>query len=181
MSTSDHDPRTGHELPPAPPEPTGYAAPQHANYVRPPMPREVNWATILMVVSIVLSIIGTIVVLSDKSGFIKQIRDNKPDYSQKKLDDTYNVVRVTAIVTVIIIAVLYVWLIVKIRQGRNWARIVATVLLALGILSSLSGLAGTGTGASKALQVIGLIISIAVLVLLWLRPSNAYFKERPPA
>lgn len=179
MSTQDpNDP--SYNLPAAPPEPTGYAAAQRPHYTRPPMPKEVNWATLLMLLSIVISLVGVIILLADKNGYIKAVRDSNPDYSQKKLDDTFKAARVVAIVIFVIVAVLYAWLILKIRQGRNWARIVATVLLVLGIVSNVSTMASNGTGATKAFEVVGLIIAVAVLVLLWLRPSNAYFKEVPP-
>jgi hypothetical protein len=61
--------------------------------------------------------------------------------------------------------------------GKSWARIVATVLGALGVVSTLFALT-TATGTTVALQVISLLLAIAILVLLWLPASSAYFRAR---
>ncbi|MGP6169887.1 hypothetical protein ACTU6V_01610 [Microbacterium sp. A204] len=71
---------------------------------------------------------------------------------------------------VILIVILLIELLVlrKMRAGRNWARIVITVLEVLGILSLLGGVSTLG--------IIAAIISVVVIVLLWVRQSNDYFR-----
>ena len=60
-------------------------------------------------------------------------------------------------------------------QGRNWARIVLWVLGGLGVLSGLVGL-GNGNGFLAAVGVLQLLLVIAGIVLLALKPSNAWYR-----
>ena len=55
------------------------------------------------------------------------------------------------------------------RRGSGWARIVLTVLGALSILTAVLAL-GTPTGAALGLA------GAAGIILLWLKPSNAWFR-----
>jgi hypothetical protein len=57
-------------------------------------------------------------------------------------------------------------------KGRNWARVTGTVLGALSLAGSLSSL---GNLAGTVLAVVDPLLVVAILVLLWVRPSSAYF------
>lgn len=82
---------------------------------------------------------------------------------------------------------LWIWMAVMNGKGRNWARIIATVLGALslaGSLSSVANLAGNAalggatmpmSAGSTVLAIIDPLLVVAILVLLWVRPSSAYF------
>ncbi|WP_434995064.1 hypothetical protein [Arthrobacter sp. Ld5] len=88
-------------------------------------------------------------------------------------------------------AAVYVVLAIFIRRGRNWARITATVLMALNVLVTVGGLlllplanqaieasgqeAVPVSGLSIALSVIILILGVAGVVLTYLKPSRPYF------
>jgi hypothetical protein len=62
-------------------------------------------------------------------------------------------------------------------QGRNWARIVLWVLGGLSVLSGLAGLAGgTGNGLLSLIGVLQLLLVIAGIVLLALKPSNDWYR-----
>jgi hypothetical protein len=60
-------------------------------------------------------------------------------------------------------------------QGRNWARIVLWVLGGLSVLSGLAGL-GNDNGLLALLGVLQLLLCIAGIVLLALRPSSAWYR-----
>ncbi|MDR7312567.1 hypothetical protein J2S40_003625 [Nocardioides luteus] len=82
---------------------------------------------------------------------------------------------------------LWIWMAVMNGRGRNWARVTATVFGALalaGSLSSLGSAAGSaalgspgvpGSPLSMVFAVVDPLLAITILVLLWLRPSSAYF------
>ena len=64
-------------------------------------------------------------------------------------------------------------------RGRNWARIVLWVLAGLGILSGLVGLAvGSPLPFLSALGVFQLLLLIAAVVLLALKPSHEWYRFR---
>ena len=77
---------------------------------------------------------------------------------------------------------------IKMRQGRNWARIVLTILGVVGILFSLPALIGgsstqingqtidTGGGPIiTILTIISILLTIAAIVFSFQKPSNDYF------
>lgn len=75
-------------------------------------------------------------------------------------------------------------------RGRNWARIVSTVFLGLGILGNLGGMVGPPQqpGGSTGSGLVGLVLMVLALVFYWLPPSNRWFStlrgrraERPQA
>jgi hypothetical protein len=94
----------------------------------------------------------------------------------------------------IAVAAVYVVLAVFIRKGHNWARITATVLAALNVLSVLSTLLllpmmeqmaeSSGQtipetpGLAIALSVIVMLLGIAGVVMTYLKPARPYFKPR---
>ncbi|MHA7287226.1 hypothetical protein ACX80I_13185 [Arthrobacter sp. MDT3-44] len=98
------------------------------------------------------------------------------------------------IVFAALFAAVYVVLAVFIRKGHNWARITATVLAALNVMSVLSSfllmpLVGraaelsdqplaTPSELSLALAVIVMLLGVAGVVLTYLRPSRPYFAPR---
>jgi len=60
-------------------------------------------------------------------------------------------------------------------KGRNWARIVLWVLGGLSVLSGLTSL-GVGGGLLSTIGVVQMLLVIAGIVLLALRPSNEWYR-----
>lgn len=141
-----------------------------------PPPREVTLASTLLIVSAVLGVLGAIVALANKSAFTDAIRKSNPSYSTDKVNSTYNAAVAITIVIALVLAALYILLARQVRKGRPWARIVAIVLAVLGVLSGLSALAGDSPALSKVISVIGMLLAVAIIVLLSLRPAGEYFK-----
>jgi hypothetical protein len=83
-----------------------------------------------------------------------------------------------AVVGFVFIAVygLFVWFA---WRGYNWARIVLWVLAGLGILSGLAGLAlGSPLPFLSALNVFQLLLLLAAVVFLALKPSSEWYRFR---
>jgi len=74
----------------------------------------------------------------------------------------------TGVVTLILVAIelIILW---KMRAGRNWARIVITILEILALGSVFAGF--------SLLGILGFFLSIVALVLLWVPASNNYFRR----
>lgn len=75
---------------------------------------------------------------------------------------------ITTGVVAIVFVVIELFVLGKMRSGKNWARIVITVLEVLSILGLAAGFSILGA--------IGAVISVVVIVLLWLPASNEYFR-----
>jgi len=75
------------------------------------------------------------------------------------------------------------WLIVKVARGRNWARITYLILAVLSDVDSVSslrplqGFYGAHPGV-LALDLAGMVVEGAGVLLLFTRPANAWFKAR---
>lgn len=80
----------------------------------------------------------------------------------------------------LVFAALWVMLAVLLRRGVNWARLVLTVLAAIGVVFGLFGLTlGSTPPVFLAVGVVTLVLEAALLYFLWQRDSSAYLKPRP--
>lgn len=75
------------------------------------------------------------------------------------------------------IAILFIYFL---KKGANWARIVYTVLLGLGIVFGLFGLLGSQPVVFLLLGLVGLVLNIATIVFLFRPDSNAFFSAPTP-
>ena len=175
--TNPNDPAYS-PLPPAP----SYGAMPPAEYSQPvpvgPVPPSVLNAVRLMFLGAAIAVVAVIVAISTKSTIKSKIAAKNPDFDSQKLNTAVNVTIGSLVVFGIIVVVLFVWLALKVRQGRNWARIVTWVLSGIGILGALGSLGQNVSGASRAVSLLGGVLDVAVVVLLMQRASNAFFKPR---
>lgn len=81
-----------------------------------------------------------------------------------------NGVKLASIVVAVIFVGLYLLFAMKMRAGRNWARIVLTVLSALSIVSAASR-----ATSSQLFGWIGAALAVVAIVLMFLPASSAYF------
>ena len=148
----------------------------------PPQPPSIATAVKLMYAGAVLSVIGLIVTLLSLSSLRSELRDeiarSNPDFTTQDLDNLYHVTVGVAVVFGLIGTALWLWMAWKNGQGRRWARIVATVLGGLNLISSILTIAaGSSLAISEILTVINLILAIVILVLLWRKDSSAFYAE----
>jgi len=87
------------------------------------------------------------------------------------------------VVTILILASgvgLYAMLAVFIGKGKNWARIVYTVLAAIFLLLGILSFGGDQAVASMLLGLVQIVITIATLFFLWKRESSDWLTGRTP-
>jgi hypothetical protein len=82
-------------------------------------------------------------------------------------------------VTLALTAMVYLWLIQCIKDGRNWARILMLALTVLGVFSTLMGSSGEAPALIRAISIIDTIIDVTAMVLLFRAPGAFWFA--PPA
>jgi len=97
------------------------------------------------------------------------------------LDTIVQVTLAVSLVFGVLGAILWVVNAVFNGKGHNWARILSTVLGAIWLLSFTVSLLQPAPAVSKVLSVLNALLVIAVLVLLWLRPSNQFFSQSSAA
>jgi hypothetical protein len=74
-------------------------------------------------------------------------------------------------------AVVYLWLIQCVKDGRNWARIVMLLLTVLGVFNMLAA-GDNAPGLIRAISVTDTIIDVTAMVLLFRAPGSLWFSSR---
>ncbi len=114
-----------------------------------------------------------------KSQLRDSLEKSDPSYTQSDFDALYGISVGIAVVAALIGVSLWAWMAWKNGQGRPWARIVATVLGGLNLLSTLSAVSlGNVTGASIAVSVVGLVLALVILAMLWRKESSEFYAAR---
>jgi uncharacterized membrane protein (UPF0136 family) len=174
-------PPTQPAQPEQPQQPPSYPSyPQMPGYAEGPTeppptpPQDVDRASKILYGLAGLGILNTLLSFTMRDQIRDAIADRYPDYTADELDSTVNAFLAIAVVVGIVFALIYILLARKILQGRSWARIVATILLALNALNLLS-VGQPQPAVLRALGVIAALVAIAALVFLWRRPASEFF------
>ena len=117
-----------------------------------------------------LGLLGSIVTFADFNSLV----DDAARQAGVSPDSVRAGVMVVAVIGLLFLAA-YLLVLWFAWQGRNWARIVLWVLGGLSVLSGLVGL-GNGNGFLALLGVLQLLLCIAGIVLLALKPSNEWYR-----
>lgn len=145
-------------------------------------PQSIKTAVRLMYVGAALSLVSILVVIVQKKSLHAKLRQSLLNSGQTATTDKVHslmVVTVGAVVVVSLIAVaLWLWMAWANGKGKSWARIVATVLGVLDLLSVLSTIVQHQTALSVIVSVINLIIAVVILVMLWRKESSAFYAAR---
>ena len=85
----------------------------------------------------------------------------------------------TGLIVASCLAIAGLWLLLAYvnLRGFRWARVAATVIGAVGIISGIVSVATYDKSVTGTLDVLLLAIEVAVLSLLWLPRSTAYFRQ----
>ncbi|WP_347108326.1 hypothetical protein AAHB33_15820 [Paenarthrobacter sp. S56] len=138
------------------------------------VPQLVNVSFWMILAAGVLTLIGiplTIALLNSSEGqaMIQRALEGQGSKSAEISVSSIVGVAITFVVIVsLIMAGLYALVAFKVRQGKNWARILGTVLAAI----SLLGLSQIGVGT------ITILLGVAAIVLLYLPQSAPYFRKQ---
>jgi hypothetical protein len=135
-----------------------------------PRPTTVTYGIGAFLANTLLGLIGSIVIFAGFNSYV--------DDAARSAGVDPNSVRAGVMVGAVIgllFLVAYLVVLWFAWQGRNWARIVLWVLGGLGLLSGLVGL-GSNTGIVAVLGVLELLLQIAGIVLLALKPSSEWYR-----
>ena len=124
----------------------------------------------LYIIGAVVGTIGGILVFSDKQRIIDAIHKSNPHLTATEVHDTANIVAMIALAFAIIAFLLYLLFAAKLRSGRNWARIVLTILVILNVISLVTNQGTMGV------EYVGTVLSVIATILAYLPASNAYIK-----
>lgn len=156
---------------------------------KPARPGVVTGSFLIWVLGAIVSVV-TVVLLFNNADWdrvvTEAIRQNPNGLNGITPQQVVNTLRGVFIGVFVVFAVLYLFFAYMMWGGRNWARIVLTVLGALGVLGSLGSLNAsnsftfngtTYTTTTTSYNWIGGVLTIVAIVLMYLPAANAYFRD----
>ena len=160
------------------PYPGGAQVPEPSE--RPPAPPSVLRAVQVMYVGAAASLVGIIIDMTTLSSTKAEIIKRNPSLTATQVTNAEHVAIGLFIVSGLLGAALWFWIAQMSKAGRNWARIVGTVLFAIDTISVFAGAATVpGGGATRIYSILVWLIGLAAVILLWQRASSEYFRGVP--
>jgi hypothetical protein len=154
------------------PYPTGGAP---VEMQRGPAPQPVLNAVKLMYVGAAISTVSFIVSLVTISGTKAAVRKSFPHYTAHQVSQAADFIVVLSVVAGVLGIGLWLWMARKTGEGRNWARILSSVLFLFSTLDMLGVLRGPKTF-TFIFPVLTWLVGLGAIILLWQSASSAYFK-----
>jgi len=148
---------------------------------RPPAPPSVLNAVKLMYVGAAISTVSLIISLIDISGTKEAIRKARPSLTAAQVNQLNTFIITLAIVSGVVGVALWLWMARANSQGRNWARIMSSVLFGLATLDLYGVLSQPKTVLGLVFPVLTWLVGLGAVIFLWRKESTEFFKPRPYA
>jgi hypothetical protein len=145
---------------------------------RPPAPPSVLNAVKLMYVGAAISTVSLIISLIDISGTKAAIRKARPSLTAAQVNQLNTFIITLAIVSGVIGVALWLWMARANSQGKNWARILSTVLFGLATLDLYGVLSQPKTVLGLVFPVLTWLVGLGAVIFLWRKESTEFFKPR---
>jgi hypothetical protein len=145
---------------------------------RPPAPPSVLNAVKLMYAGAAVSTVSLVVSLVGIGSVKPAIRQHFPHYTASQVNQAFVAFLVVVVASAAIGIGLWLWMASANSQGKNWARIVSSVLFAVSTLEALQGLRGPRTAIGLVFSALVWLVGLGAVILLWRRDSSEFFKSR---
>jgi hypothetical protein len=142
---------------------------------RPDPPRSVMVAVRIMYAGAALTAIGLIISVIGVATGEKALRASHKHATLAQLHATQSFLITVAVISGLIEIGAWLLMARANRSGLKWARIVATVLLALGTWNLVSQVIGTATVTNLAYTALKWVVGLGAVFYLWQKDSTAYF------
>jgi hypothetical protein len=140
-------------------------------------PASVKTAINLIWANVALSVVSFLITLFLLDSIVDQALSDANLAAGTDADVIRSGAIVGAVIGLVIGVGITVLLVIFLRKGANWARIVYTVIAALGIVTGLIGIAGQ-PALLLVVSLVGLLLTIGAVVMLWKKESTAFFTGR---
>jgi len=145
---------------------------------RPPAPPSVLNAVKLMYVGAAISTVSLVIALIDIGGTKDAIRKARPSLTATQVNQLNTFIISLAIVSGLLGIGLWLWMAWANKQGKNWARIVSTVLFGLATLDMVGVFSQPKTLLGLVFPVLTWLVGLGAVWLLWRPDSTAFFKPQ---
>jgi len=143
-----------------------------------PAPPSVAKAVKLMYAGAAVSTVSLIISLADISGTKAAIKKARPSLTATQVSQLNTFIIGLAIVSGVIGIALWLWMARANNQGKNWARILSTVLFCLATLDLVGVFSQPKTLLGLVFPVLTWLVGLGAVFLLWRPESSAFFKPQ---
>jgi hypothetical protein len=147
---------------------------------RPAPPSVINAARV-MYAGAAASLIGIVIDLTTLGDTKSAIHKRSPKLTPAQVTSAEHILVASFIIAGLIGAALWIFVAQTCKAGKNWGRIVATVLFGIDTIDQVVGAAVPTGGGARIFAIVIWLIGLAAIVLLWQRPSTEYFRRWPDA
>ncbi len=148
---------------------------------RPPAPASVMNAVKLMYAGAAISTVSLIISLADIHGTKVAIEKARPNLTATQINQLNTFIISLAIVSGVLGIALWLWMAWANNQGKNWARILSTVLFGLATLDMIGVFSQPKTVYGLIFPILTWLVGLGAVFLLWRPESTAFFKPQSPA
>ncbi|HEV2779493.1 MAG TPA: hypothetical protein VGX25_08835 [Actinophytocola sp.] len=150
---------------------------------RPVRPKAIDTAFLFTVTGTVLGSIGTVLTtLVDRARMAAMVRDalsrSGEPYTEADVLAMIGPFRIAGAITIAAGAGMLVLLAVKVRAGRNWARLLLAVLVLVGVFDFAGAVAAEGAALVLIWHLAAVAFGVAAVVYLFRAESSTYFARR---
>jgi len=143
---------------------------------KPPAPQSVLNAVKLMYAGAAVSAVSLIISLVSIGGTKDAIRKARPSLTATQVNQLNTFIIALAVVSGVVGVALWLWMARKNGQGKNWARILSTILFGLATLDMFGVLSQPKTVLGLVFPVLTWLIGLGAIVFLWRKESTEFFK-----
>ena len=143
---------------------------------RGPAPPAVLNAVKLMYVGAAVSTVSLVISLASIGGTKDAIKKARPSLTATQVNQLNTFIITLAVVSGVIGVALWLWMARKNGEGKNWARILSSVLFGLATLDLFGVLSQPKTALGLVFPVLTWLVGLAAVVLLWRKESTEFFK-----
>jgi hypothetical protein len=139
---------------------------------KPPVPKEITISFLAFVVS---AVVGVVQQWPYASTFVQRYQQQTTGRPESQVDP--ETLKWIYYAVLVVIAMVVVLIALRMRAGRNWARVALTVVTVLGLMNQAA------TVGMTVFAVIALVIAATSVVYMYVPQSNAYFalfRPQPP-
>jgi hypothetical protein len=144
-------------------------------------PKAIDTAFQAVLASVVISAVGTVVtVLLDKAQltrYVTEMLNDIPPDQRLSVGSTVGAFQTILGVSIAIFAGLFALFAIKMRAGRNWARILLTIYTAYGVMTFLTAVASSGPELSLMWSLAEVAFGVTAVVYMFRPESTKYFLE----
>ena len=143
---------------------------------RGPAPPAVLNAVKLMYVGAAVSTVSLIISLASIGGTKDAIKKARPSLTATQVNQLNTFIIALAVVSGVIGVALWLWMARKNGEGKNWARILSSVLFGLATLDLFGVLSQPKTALGLVFPLLTWLVGLGAVILLWRKESTEFFK-----